>query len=384
MHQKLGLLRRAREVKGKFHKSYLEQLWEVASLRLGFSRLGADDYYQFKLYRKSLTPEQKREFIGWRCQSAIDRLLNDQRWHFAHSDKIITTLLMERLAAPIPSLRAVFDRRPREIPGCRFLRTLDELGTFLKGLERPLFVKPVNNALGRNAFIVEGLDAAGGTVLLAKGKTIALADLHRVCVAEASEGRGGMLFQDLVRPSAELTRLTGDRLCSLRMIMLERRRLLLTHAVLKLPVGGNITDNFRGGSSGNLLGRINLTTGALEAVFGLRGDSFEEVERHPDTGAPFAGVSLPDWNSYVETVTRVASAFPGMRLQHWDIAVSDRGPLILELNGDGCVQLPQIAYQRGLYAGELAQAVREARGKLPRQLPGWEPVPATPGGTIAR
>jgi hypothetical protein len=160
------------------------------------------------------------------------------------------------------------------------------------------------------------------------------------------------------------------------MIVLLEKRPILTHAILKIPTGENITDNFRGGASGNQLGRVNFSNGQIEAVYGLQEGTFKKMGAHPDTGQRFVDLRIPDWHAYSRAVLKAASCFPGMRLQHWDVAVAEGGPVIIELNGDGCVQLPQVAYQRGFYSGAIKRAVLNARGIVPEIGLAIDPIPA--------
>jgi hypothetical protein len=40
-------------------------------------------------------------------------------------------------------------------------------------------------------------------------------------------------------------------------------------------------------------------------------------------------------------------------MQGWDIALTDRGPVILEVNVNGAMRLPQLTRQGGLYDDEM-------------------------------
>jgi glutathione synthase/RimK-type ligase-like ATP-grasp enzyme len=43
-----------------------------------------------------------------------------------------------------------------------------------------------------------------------------------------------------------------------------------------------------------------------------------------------------------------ARALPGLRVQAWDIALTDRGPVLVEVNIGGDFNLPQLAHATGL------------------------------------
>ncbi len=80
---------------------------------------------------------------------------------------------------------------------------------------------------------------------------------------------------------------------------------------------------------------LHLTTGASSGPRGTSLDQ-EHLDRHPDSQLEITGFTFLDWD-----------AFPGMTMQ-WDIAPTDKGHVLIEVNGVGDYTLPQIAHGRGL------------------------------------
>jgi hypothetical protein len=72
-----------------------------------------------------------------------------------------------------------------------------------------------------------------------------------------------------------------------------------------------------------------------------------EVAEHPDTGATLVGLSVPDWQKAMDLCRYAAAMFPGIRTQSWDVALTDAGPVVLELNFGGDLNLQQLARRRG-------------------------------------
>jgi hypothetical protein len=70
--------------------------------------------------------------------------------------------------------------------------------------------------------------------------------------------------------------------------------------------------------------------------------------RHPDTGQPLAGTPIPDWADLPALVTEAARLLPGIRTQSWDIALTDAGPVPLEMNFGGDLNLAQLAAGTGV------------------------------------
>ena len=69
---------------------------------------------------------------------------------------------------------------------------------------------------------------------------------------------------------------------------------------------------------------------------------------HPDTGGRLEGLTIPDWPALTALALKAAAALPGLRMQAWDIAPTDRGPVLVEVNIGGDFNLPQLAHRTGL------------------------------------
>lgn len=58
----------------------------------------------------------------------------------------------------------------------------------------------------------------------------------------------------------------------------------------------------------------------------------EIYENHPDTGAPLIGYRIPCWEETKAMVFEAAMKIPQMRYIGWDVAITPKGPLIIEGN----------------------------------------------------
>jgi hypothetical protein len=95
-----------------------------------------------------------------------------------------------------------------------------------------------------------------------------------------------------------------------------------------------------------MLGALD-ETGVIGRVVTGVGAALRELTTHPETGAPLVGLALPDWQQAVQLCLRAASVLPGIRTQSWDIALTDAGPVVLEINYGGDLNLHQLAHRRG-------------------------------------
>jgi len=81
-------------------------------------------------------------------------------------------------------------------------------------------------------------------------------------------------------------------------------------------------------------------------------------------GNPVVGIIIPDWEELTERVRKAAAAFPGIRTQSWDVALSNCGPVLIEVNYGGDLNLGQLAYGKGVLDEVYAEHLRGCGCKL--------------------
>jgi hypothetical protein len=128
-------------------------------------------------------------------------------------------------------------------------------------------------------------------------------------------------------------------------------------AATQISSGANPADNYW--RTGNMLGAIELTSGIIQRVVRGAGADLAVNEPHPDTGRPLIGTPIPDWPRLVELVMSAATVFAGIRTQSWDVALSDQGPVFLEVNFGGDLNLAQLANGKGVLDEGYIEHLRE-------------------------
>jgi len=80
------------------------------------------------------------------------------------------------------------------------------------------------------------------------------------------------------------------------------------------------------------------------------------------------GMRVPRWAQAVELCLDAATAFPGIRTQSWDVALTAAGPVLLELNFGGDLNLHQLAHRRGMLRRSFTDHLRRCgyKGRLPQ------------------
>ena len=92
---------------------------------------------------------------------------------------------------------------------------------------------------------------------------------------------------------------------------------------------------------GGILCSIEVESGTIGPGLTWRPESgVEQVERHPDTGAPLSGKVIPSWDWVCTKVLRMADRFAFLPYMGWDIVVTREGFKVLEINS-----LPTLLWQ---------------------------------------
>jgi hypothetical protein len=129
--------------------------------------------------------------------------------------------------------------------------------------------------------------------------------------------------------------------------------------VWKLAIGNNSNDNFSLGKYGNLVAQVDIKSGCVScAVDGLWPHARQHA-RHPITGNLFRDFSIPYWDLVISDTLKATSIIPAMKIQHWDIAIGENGPIFIELNDIGAIAFLQLQ-GIGLLDKTLVDLLRES------------------------
>lgn len=341
------------------------QFVEIARLSFGVGRIGPGDYYTYRLFDPRLSWQEKQRFVGWRAEGLLDGL-NEGSWHGLGLDKVLMYAQLGNGGIPVPETTAVYlPGRGRLLDGAADLTSEEALVDWLRNpANYPFFSKPSASGFGRAAYWARTYDDAEDAIVFEDGTRTPVAAFPPLMV---DRERLGYLFQRPLEPDPRLVPLLGAIVSSLRVMVLidEVGGPVIHRTFWKLPTLGNMCDNFNSGVTGNLAAAIDFQSGRIIRAIASIDLERAEATHHPDTGALLSSISVPDWPAVQAFVCRAAVVFPKLRFQQWDVALTDRGPVMLEVNlfGTGGCDLTQILYRKGLLDEVM-------RGFLARHSPG--------------
>ena len=264
-------------------------------------------------------------------------------------DKIKASAVLHENGIPLLPIAAVVGRPAGDSGPFRAIADRAELERFLSGPDCPadIVVKPVGSLMGRGIFGAVR-DEAGWTV---DGERLSVAQLAAAIDSGADDK--GALIQPRAKSHPALAPIGGDRgLITLRVnSVLTDRGPEVVAVTQKLIVGNSLIDNYSKGRQGNLIAGVDIATGRLKAAFGLKPGAKKLIlryDRHPAFAAPITGFQLPRFDEVLEVAKRVAVAFPTTPLLGNDLAITEQGVQVVEINIDPDLGLPQTANEIGL------------------------------------
>lgn len=267
---------------------------------------GYIDYKIAQMYR--LNDAQRKTVITRGISNNIVRRMNDKAyWHF-FDDK---TQFNELFKEYIPRQWMLIDKSTSP----------DKLAELCKG-KTQLIGKPLEGSSGQGIERFTEKDWANGPE----------AFLH--LLLEKNIG----ILEEIVRQHPKMAALcpTSVNTCRIATLLGDKRQGIV-YAFLRIG-NGKVVDNV---DCGGMAARIDLDSGTLLTVGAdKQGNTFD---RHPKTGTPIVGFTIPYWEEAKAMCLQAAQKVPQMRFVAWDVAITPDGPTFIEGNSFPSHAIPQFA-----------------------------------------
>ncbi|WP_350587246.1 sugar-transfer associated ATP-grasp domain-containing protein [Pseudoalteromonas sp. 3-MNA-CIBAN-0064] len=195
--------------------------------------------------------------------------------------------------------------------------------SFLESLQKSdsnkLFIKPVN---GRG----------GNGILVAKKRD----DIFYIKDDEFNYNylinlQGDYVIEEAILQHDAITAVYPHSVNTLRVITKRNKAGAIEIVAITLRMGskGREIDNT---SAGGLVIGINLLTGLTVREYATQEYGLERFYEHPDSGFKFKQLKIPNWLAVKSQVIELANKNIIMNLTGWDIAITQNGILVIEIN----------------------------------------------------
>lgn len=285
----------------------------------------ADEYRDFQLGTRDAA--FRDNFLGVKEQRVYLNYLNPLKFYILARNKYLSHLLFEQAGirkAPLYAYyqpEGAFPQSGDTAADCAGICTILRR----KGVGRCV-IKAVEDSHGENVYLVDRL-VYGDTdarLSLASGEEKALSELL---------GDSPKVLEGVVTQTAQFARFNASSVNTVRFMtaLYPDGEVRIIATFIKIGRAGRWVDN--AGDGGNVDVVVDVETGRLSDAILFEGwDKVRDIAVHPDSGAPLNGEVIEHWEAIKAEVKDFQRAFPYCKIAAWDIAVSDEGPVAIEVN----------------------------------------------------
>jgi glutathione synthase/RimK-type ligase-like ATP-grasp enzyme len=252
-------------------------------------------------------------------RQALRRGVHDPVYNIVFRDKEVCSVLCDGSGLPQPRMLGIIDETQRWRPDLQTI--MDDSGL------QEVIVKPVRGAAGQGIVLAQATEQ--GILIRTHEARVPLAE-HRFV--------GRFIVQEIVEADEVLGRFSPGALSTMRVVtyLTISGQVLILGACIRVGANDSFIDNW---SMGGVAIGVETETGQLlEYGFDKHGRRYRT---HPDTGLAFAGFQIPRWNDVVTLASRTQREFGYYRLLGLDLAVTENGPVLIEINGEPDIVLQE-------------------------------------------
>ncbi|MBR5754208.1 MAG: hypothetical protein IKX97_00055 [Erysipelotrichaceae bacterium] len=306
------MLKNAKAVHDRSHKPTLFILFDMAGCILK-DHVGYMEYNLFDFVNR--TKEQRETYVNFDYSQNLFKTLNDTAYTGIFNDKLS------------------FNRLFKDYLGRDFLdignSTYEDFEKFCRG-KKKIFAKPADSCSGKG--IYRNFDVDGS------------ADLHELYdyLKEHS-----LFVEDSIVQNEKMSLLNPGSINTVRITtLLHNDEAHMMYAILRIGLAGMSVDNVGSGGIYTLLSKDG------EIINPCWSDkTISTYTKHPDSGMELIGFKVPYFDEAVSLCKKAALVEKHVRYVGWDIAITDKGPTIVEGNPLPGYDMPQNHFVSGSVTG---------------------------------
>lgn len=306
MRRFVNYIKRINEVAYKNRKSTLIMIIDIGIWYI-FYGATLTDYFNYEFYKKSI--KERRKYAVVRTQNKF-------------YEKVSPSKYKEYFTVKPNFLKNFKDYIGRDY--YTYDMGIDKLKEFLSK-NKEFMVKPI-----------DGLGGAG--VCKVSSKSIKNIEEYREKL-----GNERLFLEELIKQNKKMNTLCASSVNTIRMMtFVNNGRSELLYAVLRVGNGSCEVDNFHKGGMGV---SIDTKRGILK---GLAIDKdLNEYKRHPQTKIMFDKFEIPYFKEAKELVLKCALVNQNIQVVGWDVAITDKGPVLVEGNRRPGFDIVQVVSRKG-------------------------------------
>lgn len=284
-----------------------------------------DEYHDYEFEKRG--EEFKKNFLGLNEQRHYLDLLNPIKYYSLARNKYLAHKLLENTGVRKSELYCYYEPEGRVFDSNEIASSTADVCRILKhkGVGQCV-IKLTENSHGEGVIVVKKVEHLDGDCKLNyfNGKSAFLSEVL---------GKHPLIFEGLIKQTAQFASFNSSSVNTVRFMttLYPDGDAKIIATFIKIGRAGNCVDN--AGAGGNVDVCIDTESGEIKYAIQYDGwRKITEIEKHPDSGTQLNGVVIKNWEQTKAEVIRFQQAIPWCKAAGWDIAITDEGPLVIEVN----------------------------------------------------
>jgi hypothetical protein len=284
-----------------------------------------EEYYEFEFEKRS--EEFRRDFLGLNEQHFYLDLLNPLKYMSLARNKYVAHKMLENTGIRTSELYCYYQPEARYAANTECAGDLNGVLHTLKtkGVQSCV-IKTTESSHGDNVWVIKSIDYQDNDATLTRfdGQELTLSSVL---------GDEALIFESVVRQTDQFAAFNASSVNTVRFMtaLYPDGSAKVIATFIKIGRAGRCVDNAGGG--GNVDVCVDVETGEIRYAIQFDGwHNVKDIDCHPDNGNPLNGVVIENWEAVKADVIRFQQAFPYCKVAGWDIAITDEGPVVIEIN----------------------------------------------------
>ena len=284
-----------------------------------------EEYYEFEFEKRS--EEFRRDFLGLNEQHYYLDLLNPLKYMSLARNKYMTHKMLENTGIRTSELYCYYQPEARYTVNAECAGDLVGVLQILKtkGVQSCV-IKTTESSHGDNVWVIKSIGYQDNDATLTRfdGQELTLSSVL---------GEEALIFESVVRQTDQFAAFNASSVNTVRFMtaLYPDGSAKVIATFIKIGRAGRCVDNAGGG--GNVDVCVDVETGEIRYAIQFDGwHNVKDIDCHPDNGNLLNEVVIENWEAVKADVIRFQQAFPYCKVAGWDIAITDEGPVVIEIN----------------------------------------------------
>ncbi|MGO3691066.1 MAG: sugar-transfer associated ATP-grasp domain-containing protein [Psychroflexus halocasei] len=314
-------LYRIKKISKETGKNYLSIISDYSFLRKKLN-ISFYEYYCFYLDKNE---DLRETFLGYKNKKIFLSLINPRKYYILARNKYLSHVFFK--STSIKTSELYFYYNPLNLSTDSVCTNEFEVSEKIKSLGiREFVIKTTESSQGEGVIVIKDIKEVEDKMILIQSNDKEIL-LSKILNHEA------LIFEKLLYQTKQFSSFNASSINTIRfMTSLDPSgEVNIFGTFIKVGRKGAWVDN--AGSGGNICANVDIKTGLINNVIEFNDwRSNRDITHHTDSGTLLEGVKIKDWENICEQVKTYQKQIPYLKAIGWDVAITDEGPVIIEIN----------------------------------------------------